>query len=157
MWQHYYSTLLNSYKNDNEKNKQMQLSLCDKKLYCKVDSLLSDADSIRILLYELPLSKAVGSDGLSAEHLICEDPVVCSVISIFINLCLIHGHIPTACLDTVLTPIIKSCNGDVTSKNNYWPVVIATVLSNCLSSTVPSRVRNFRKVRNFARGLGNVT
>ena len=129
MWQQYYSTLLNSHKKDNEQNEQVQLSLCDKKLYCKVDSLLSNADSIRSLLYKLPLRKAVGTDGLNAEHLIYADPVVCSVISIFINLCLIHGHIPTACLDTVLTPIIKSRNGDVNSKNNYRPVAIATVLS----------------------------
>ena len=68
----------------------MQLSLRDKKFYCKVDSVLSDADSIRSLLYKLPLRKAAGSDGQSAEHLIYADPATCSVISIFINLCLIH-------------------------------------------------------------------
>ena len=129
MWQHYYSTLLNSHKKDNEQNEQVQLSLCDRKLYCKVYNFLSDADSIRRLLYKLSLRKTAGYDGLSAEHFIYADPAVCSVISIFINLCLTHGHIPTTCLDTVLTPFVKSRNGDVTSKNNYRPVAIATVLS----------------------------
>ena len=109
-----------------------------------MDSLLSDADSIRSLLYKLPLRKAAGSDGLSAEHFIYADPVVCSVISIFINLCLIHGHIPTAtaCLDSVLTPIIKSRNGDVTSKNNYRPVAVSTVLSKLFKRFVLSKVEH---------------
>ena len=142
MWQQHYSTLLNSHKKDNEQNEKVQLSPCDKKLYFKVDSLVSDANSIRSLLYKLPLRKAAGSDGLSAEHLIYADPVVCSVISIFINLCLTHGHIPTACLDPVLTPIIKSRNGDVTSENNYWPVAIATVLSKLFERFILSKVEH---------------
>ena len=142
VWQQYYSTLLNSLKKDNEQNEKVQLSLCDKKLLCKVDSLLSDADSIRSLLHKLPLRKAAGSDGLSAEHLIYADPVVCSAISIFINLCLIHGHIPRTCLDTVLTPIIKSRNGDVASKNNYRPVAIATVLSKLYKRFILSKMEH---------------
>ena len=68
--------------------------------------------------------------------------MVSSVISICINLCLVHGHIPTACLDSVSTPMIKSRNGDVTTKNNYRPVAIATVLSKLFERCIPSKAEH---------------
>ena len=130
------TVLLNSHKKITNKTNRCSFHYAIKNYIVNWTVFLSNADSIRSLLYKLPLRKAAGSDGLSAEHLIHADPVVCSVINIFINLCLIHCHIPTACLDLVLTPIIKSRNGDVTSKNNYRPVAIATVLSKLFESKV---------------------
>ena len=37
-----------------------------------------------------------------------------------------HGFLPDGFM---IVPILKNKNGDMTSKNNYWPIAIATVMS----------------------------
>ena len=41
-------------------------------------------------------------------------------------------YIPSKMLDTTLTPIVKNKTGDVTDKNNYRPIAVATSMSKVI-------------------------
>ena len=58
----------------------------------------------------------------------CDDSIK-FYLSILFNLCLRHGFIPHACIDTVLVPIVKNKNKNVQDINNYRPIALATVIS----------------------------
>ena len=54
---------------------------------------------------KLPLSSATGIDNISAEHLSFADPCIAVYLSLYFNMCLMHGFIRSNCLETVINPI----------------------------------------------------
>ena len=72
-----------------------------------------DAAMLRPLLHKLPLSSATGIHKTSAEHLSFADPCIALYLSLYFNMCLMHGFIPSNRLETVIYPIFKNCAGYV--------------------------------------------
>ena len=73
-----------------------------------------DVAMLRPLLHELPLSSAAGIDKISAEYPNLADPCIAMCLSLYFNMCLMHGFIPSNFLDTIINPIflkivIKVC------------------------------------------------
>ena len=52
---------------------------------------MCDVNTVQSLMCKLPFNSAVGSDGISAEH-ICF--AVAFYLSLFFNMCILHGYIP---------------------------------------------------------------
>ena len=50
-----------------------------------------------------------------------------------------HGYIPSVMLDTTLAPIVKAKTGDVTDKNNYRPIAVATPMSKVMELLILSK------------------
>ena len=40
---------------------------------------------------------------------------------------LTHGHLPVSCLKTVISPVTKNSNADVSDVNNYRPITVSTI------------------------------
>ena len=57
----------------------------------------------------------------------------------------IHGYIPKVVMDTVISPIIKDKKGDVTDKDNYRPVAIASIFSKLLELMILKRYSDLFK------------
>ena len=72
----------------------------------------------------------------SAEHLIYADPSICHHLSVFINICIVYGCLPEACLSTILSPICKNKNED--DANNYRPIAVASVVSKLVEHFICS-------------------
>ena len=49
---------------------------------------------------------------------------------------LTHGYLPADSIVTTLVPIIKNKRGDITDKNNYRPIALATVFSKLFEKVV---------------------
>jgi hemolysin-activating ACP:hemolysin acyltransferase len=43
------------------------------------------------------------------------------------NAMLIHGHLPSTFMETVILPVIKNKRGDITNKDNYRPIAITNI------------------------------
>ena len=84
---------------------------------------------IKSLLHKLPLNRAAGKDGIFAEHIFYADSSVCNHLSSLFNVCLMHGKIPQECMQTVIVPICKNKNGNISDAENYRPVSLATIIS----------------------------
>ena len=56
---------------------------------------------------------------------------------------LIHGFLPDAMMITIIAPIIKNKEGDLSYNNNYRPIALATIASKLFESLILSRVSTF--------------
>ena len=89
-------------------------------------------DDIEHVLKQLNISKSAGADHIHAEHLIHASDRLTMLLSILCTSIMKHGYIPSGMLDTALTPIVKTKTGDVTDKNNYRPIAVATSMSKVM-------------------------
>ena len=104
---------------------------------------MCDVSTIQSLMCKLPFNSAVGSDGISAEHICFADSTVALYLSLFFNMCILHGYIPKPCINTVIVPIVKNKNGNHQDCGNYRPIVIATVVSKLFEQVILINIKNF--------------
>ena len=51
-------------------------------------------------------------------------------------MCLTYGHLPVSCLKTVISPVIKNTNADVSDVNNYRPIAVSTIFSKLFEHVI---------------------
>ena len=108
-------------------------------------------NKLQINQIKLPLNRAAGKDGSFAEHIFYADSSVCNHLSSLFNVCLMHGKIPQECMQTVIVPICKNKNGNISDAGNKRPVSLATIISklfehyilSCISSLLATTDNHF--------------
>ena len=111
--------------NSNEKAKV--LSYCQQDI--NTNEIIVAAAEIHEAISELPRIKAPGYDGLVSEHFQFASHRVKIELAIVLQAFMTHGFfLPDSLMLTMIVPILKSKNGDITSKGNYRPIAIATVI-----------------------------
>ena len=55
----------------------------------------------------------------------------------------VHGFLPSSLMSVVLIPIIKNKCGNISSKDNYRPIALASVVSNLLEAIILNRSENY--------------
>jgi len=103
---------------------------------CSVVSLTS-------LLQKLLLNKAPRPDLISAEHLLYAGESLCFFLSVLFNMCIVHGFVPSSCVNTTIAPICKNKNGNMTDMSNYTSVAVATVVSKLLEHFIMPSISPF--------------
>ena len=100
--------------------------------------------------YKWPYSLAIinrntapGYDGLMSEHFQFASHRVKIELAIVLQAFMRHGFLPDSLMLTMIVPIMKSKNGDITSKGNYRPIAIATVISKILEMCIQKRLQEY--------------
>ena len=132
MWKNHFSNLLNSVGNDEYKEFAYNNITC-KNSYM---NLFQYVNTIQSLMCKLPFNSAVGSDGISAEHICFADSTVALKFIFYSNMCTLHGYIFKPCINTVIVPILKIKNGNDQDCGNYRPIAIATVTSKLFEQVI---------------------
>jgi len=127
MWRKHFSALLNSSKNCGIGNFVHQ-NIISHGNFEGIDELMCNSFKIKSLLHKLPLNGAAGKDDIFAEHIFYADSSVCNHLSSLFNVCLMRGKIPQECMQTVIVPICKNKNGNISDAGNYRPVSLATII-----------------------------
>ena len=104
---------------------------------------MCDLNTIQSLMCKLLFNSAVGSDGISAEHICFADSTVALYLSLFFNMCILHGYISKPCINIVILPILKNKNGNHQDCSNYRPIAIATVVSKLFKQVFFVNIKNF--------------
>ena len=73
----------------------------------------------------LPNDKSPGIDGLMSEHFKNASYRLNVALSVLLQAMLKHGFIPKQFMLTMIVPILKNKNGDITSKSNYRPIAFS--------------------------------
>jgi hypothetical protein len=80
-------------------------------------------------LQKLKLGKSNGIDGIKNEHFKYASPRLHILLTLCVNAMLTHGYMCTDMMKTVLVPIVKDKNDDLSSVDNYRPIAITTASS----------------------------
>ena len=79
---------------------------------------------LQMLFSSLKNGKSSSVDQLFAEHVKNADKRVTVLLSLLFNACVIHGFLPVGLMETVIVPIIKNARENISSKDNYRPIVL---------------------------------
>ena len=134
LWKSHYEGILNSSKDKSLKqNVIRELQSCT-----SLDNPFTPVEICKTIK-ALKSGKACGRDGLQSEHFrYCSDKIHV-LLSLLFNAMITHGYVCDGIMDTVLIPIVKDKKGDLSSKDNYRPIAITSVLSKVLESVILSR------------------
>ena len=97
------------------------------------------ADEVKMACARLKLGKARGPDGLFPESYKYAGDGIIILISLLLTSCFIHGHLPQTMIDSIVMPIVKNCNGDVTDYDNYRGLALAPANSKILEFIILER------------------
>ena len=113
MWKDHFRTLLNSVPNSS-----LSLSLHD----CCFERF-TPSETAEVVS-TLKNGKSPGSDQLAAEHVKHAFRRVIILLSLLLNACIIHGFLPMGLMESVIVPIVKNARENISSKDNYRPIVL---------------------------------
>ena len=131
-WKDHYSSLLNSSSNTADKD-----DVCKsfKNMYVSVAEVME-------LLRELSSGKAIGLDGLTGESLKYANHILPSICftSMFK-----HCYLPIVMLDSVIVPLVKNRNSDLSDKNDYCnrPIALSIVISKVFENVILYRLEGY--------------
>ena len=109
----------------------------------ELDSAIVGEEEVKDAIKELSLGKSCGLDGIYAEHLKFSSDIVVSMLSKCFSGFFVHGFLPDALLSVVLVPIIKDKSAKVSSKENYRPIAVASVLSKVFEKVILLRIEKY--------------
>lgn len=90
------------------------------------------ASEVRKVIQTMSTGKSPGHDGLGIEHLRHAGVHLPGVLAMFYSLCISHAYLPPECMKTIVVPILKNRTGDISDKNNYRPISLATIIAKVL-------------------------
>jgi len=93
-------------------------------------------DLIIDIVHSLKNNKAVGSDGLQAEHLKLAIESVAIPLTNLLNSMIAHSYIPQEVMKVDILPIVKKKGLDPSKSSNYRPIAIASILSKVLEMAI---------------------
>ena len=91
---------------------------------------------------ELSAGRSPGCDELSAEHFKLAGISGATHLSLCFSMMLKHNFLPPSLTKVVLRPIIKDKSGNISDKDNYRPIALATVSSKILERLILKRCKS---------------
>ena len=98
-------------------------------------------------------NKASGNDNVFAEHLKYAGAIIHVLLSIWFNACMVHGFLPSTMTDTILVPIIKDKTGNASTKANYRPIALTSVLSKVFETALLSKLESVFETSDYQFGF----
>ena len=67
------------------------------------------------------------------------------ILSCLFTSILSHGYLPKQMLVSIIVPVVKNKNSSLSSKNNYRPVALSSVISKVFEKLLLSRIESYIK------------
>lgn len=133
MWKQHFSTLLNS-------NPSVSQPLSNVALQEPFD-YFQDIETMEAITL-LKSGKSHGPDNLCAEHLKYAGDKFVTILTLFFNLVIVHGHLPDPFMNTVIIPIVKDKRALLSSADNYRPIAMTCIISKVFELMILNRYRD---------------
>lgn len=105
------------------------------------------SDEIKSAIKQLDLNKSCGWDGIYAEHLKYSSERLHYLLSLCITSFFVHGVMPDSMLYVILVPVIKDKTGKITSKDNYRPIALASIVSKVVETILFNRISMYLETK----------
>ena len=71
------------------------------------------------------------------------DPILALLLSICFTCMFKHSYLPVSMLDSVVVPLVKNKNGDLSDKNNYRPIALSSTISKVFENIILHRLEEY--------------
>ena len=140
MWQKHYEAILNSSLD------QSSETYVSNRLNC-----INEMDTFERITHHdilaavksLKMGKTHGHDGLSGEHFKYSSNKLMFLLAIVFNCMIIHSYLPDDLMISYIIPVLKDKKGDISSKDNYRPIAITSIMSKIIEIVFLSRYSEF--------------
>ena len=102
--------------------------------------IIVDVNDVKDAIQALDNNKACGLDGLYAEHLKYSSRRLLVLLSMCLTSLFIHGVLPDNLISVMLVPVVKNKAGKISSKDNYRPIALASVMSKLIEIIILNRI-----------------
>ena len=92
---------------------------------------------------EISNGKAAGMDGLSVESLKYANYILSVLLSICFTCMFKHCYLPIGMLNSVIVPLVKNKNGDLSDRNNYRPIALSSTVSKIFENVIINRLEEY--------------
>ena len=92
--------------------------------------------SVSEIIGKLECGKFAGPDGIGAEYLKFSNIKKHVLLSLCFTLCLSHGYMPPAMIETTIVPTVKNKSGNLSDSSNYRPIALTTIVSKMFESVL---------------------
>ncbi|XP_045539177.1 uncharacterized protein LOC123722186 [Papilio machaon] len=113
---------------------------------------ITEEDVVRTIK-SIAKGKSPGHDGLSIEHILYAGPHIAKVLSMFYSLCLNCSYLPSKLTKTVVVPVVKNKTGNLSDKNNYRPISLATIAAKVLDGILNTKLNQYVKIHDNQFGF----
>jgi len=139
MWKNHYCNLLNS-SNDRTKEDSVvnAVSNVENDERCRIN-----CHDVVAAIDKLKSRKSPGLDGLAGEHVKYASGKIVPLLSLLFNCMMIHGHLPSKFMETLIVSLVKDKKGNISDKDNYRPIAITTVFSKVLELIILGKFENY--------------
>ena len=138
MWKNHFAAILNSVNNDSMKDIVLN------EINNSNTGTSTTAFSVREVLdstMELSSGRSSGCDELNAEHFKAAGVPCATHLSLCFSMMIGHKILPPSLSKVILRPIVKDKTGNISDKDNYRPIALATVSSKILERVILNRCR----------------
>ena len=137
MWKCHFQNLYNSIPVDQTKDSvllELNALNRDKEHVMEVDDINQACKSAK-------LGKAIGADGIAMESIVYGGLRLRVHMSLMFNMFLCNSFLPKAFMHSVIVPLVKCKNGDLSDVNNYRAICISTAMSKILEYAISDAVQ----------------
>ena len=99
------------------------------------------------------MCKAVGYDGLCAEHVINAHPLLSVLLSLLFRMIVQQGIVPTAFDKEIVIPLVKNIDGNRTDSSNYRGITLSPVISKLFELVLMDQVQDKLTLSNLQFGF----
>ena len=135
----HYCSLLNSSTNISDKN----VVCTNFKNMCFNHGMHVSVTEVLDLLQGLTNDKATGMNDLSGESLKFADPILALLLSICFTCMFKYSYLSVSILDSVVVPLVKHKNGDLSDRNNYKPIALSSTISKAFENVILHRLEEY--------------
>ena len=139
IWRTHFSNLLNCVSNSSVHD-------CEYGCDAPYEELVVSIEKVTHAIEKLDLNKACGSDGICSEHLKYASNVLVPLLAMCFTSFISHGYLPESMLSVVLVPVIKDKAGKISSKDNYRPIALASVISKLVEVIMLDRIEMYMNI-----------
>ena len=107
------------------------------------EELVVSIEEVTHATEKLDLNKACVSDGICSEHLKYASNVLVPLLAMCFTSFMSHGFLPDSMLSVMLVPVIKDKAGKISSKDNYRPIALTSVISKLVEVIMLDRIEMY--------------
>lgn len=106
------------------------------------DEVIVEESDVDFAMKSMKSGKSPGHDNLSIEHFKNAGVYPKKLLSKLFNLILSHNFLPENMTKTIITPIPKSSQLDLTTSSNYRPISLSTIIARLLEKVILQKIQN---------------